>query len=113
MIAKKTILIVATIVTLIAGVSLSVFALTNTDRPKVASLLPNAPAYVCPQGMPPSECAQLKLTCGNGVVDPGEDCRNCAFDAGCPSGLVCGDIGGGEVYTCHYPAGLCLAGPAG
>lgn len=113
MIARKTFIIVITLAALISGASISVFAFTNTGGPRAAPLLPNAPAYVCPEGMPPSECAQLKLTCGNGVIDPGEDCLNCAFDAGCPSGLVCGNISGGEEYTCHYPAGLCLAGPAG
>jgi hypothetical protein len=113
MISKKPLIIGVTLAVLVSGVSLSVFALTNTSGPSVAALLPNAPSYICPEGMPASDCAQLKLTCGNGVVDPGEDCKNCAFDAGCPSGLVCGNISGGDEYTCHYPAGLCLAGPAG
>lgn len=113
MIKKKLLIVTVTLAVLVIGVSFSVFALTNTGRPQVAARLPNAPEYVCPEGMPQSECAQLTLTCGNGVVDPGEDCQNCAFDAGCAAGLVCGNISGGEEYTCHYPAGLCLAGPAG
>jgi hypothetical protein len=113
MIGRKPLIISLTLVVLVAGVSISVFALNNTAGTRVVPLLPNAPEYVCPEGMPASECAQLELTCGNGVTDPGEDCQNCAFDAGCPSGLVCGNIGGGEEVTCHYPAGLCLAGPAG
>ncbi len=112
MIKKKLLIVAATLTVLIIGVSFSVYATSNTAR-TVAVRLPNAPEYVCAEGMPQSECAQLKLTCGNGVIDPGEDCHNCAFDAGCASGLVCGNISGGQEYTCHYPAGLCLAGPAG
>ncbi len=113
MIPKKFLIVAATLIVLVIGVSLSVYALNNTGRPTVAARLPNAPEYVCAEGLPQSECAQLKLTCGNGVIDPGEDCNNCAFDAGCASGLVCGNISGGQEFTCHYPAGLCLAGPAG
>jgi hypothetical protein len=113
LIKKKILIVSTTLIVLIIGVSFSVYALNNTSRPQSASLLPNAPKYVCLEGMPQSECAQLKLTCGNGIIDPGEDCHNCPFDAGCASGLVCGNISGGQEYTCHYPAGLCLAGPAG
>jgi hypothetical protein len=102
-----------TLSVLIIGVSASVYATSNTSGTGVAPHLKNAPKYVCPEGMPQSDCAQLTITCGNGVIDPGEDCHNCAFDAGCASGLVCGNISGGQEYTCHYPAGLCLAGPAG
>lgn len=112
MIKKKLLIVAATLTVLIIGVSFSVYA-TSTTSGKAAPLLPNAPEYVCAEGMPQSECAQLVLTCGNGVIDPGEDCNNCAFDAGCASGLVCGNISGGQEFTCHYPAGLCLAGPAG
>lgn len=112
MIKKKLLIVAATLTVLIIGVSFSVYATSNTSR-GVSARLPNAPEYVCTEGMPQSECAQLILTCGNGVIDPGEDCNNCAFDAGCASGLVCGNISGGQEFTCHYPAGLCLAGPAG
>jgi hypothetical protein len=113
LVQRKFLIVGATLAVLVVGVSLSVFTLTNTGGQQFEARLPNAPEYVCPAGMPQSECAQLTITCGNGVVDPGEDCRNCAFDAGCASGLVCGNISGGDEYTCHYPAGLCLAGPAG
>ena len=113
MIQKKFLIVGVTIAALIMGVSISVFALNNTNSTTVVSMLPNAPEYACRDGQPASECAQLKLTCGNGIIDPGEDCQNCAFDSGCPSGLVCGNISGSNDYICHYPAGLCLAGPAG
>ncbi len=113
MIKRKLLIVTVTLIALVASVSFSVFAVSNTGSSRVAARLPNAPEYVCPEGMPRSECAQLVLTCGNGVVDPGEDCRNCAFDGGCASGLVCGNLGGGDNYACHYPAGLCLAGPEG
>lgn len=113
MIQKKFLIVAVTLVALVMGVSISVFALNNTNSTTVTARLPNAPEYVCPDGQPASECAQLKLTCGNGITDPGEDCQNCAFDSGCPSGLVCGNISGNDDYICHYPAGLCLAGPAG
>lgn len=108
---RKFLIVVFALVVLITGTSYAVMTFANPSGPGAVALLPNAPAYVCPEGMPASECAQLKLTCGNGVIDPGEDCRNCAFDAGCASSLVCGNVGGGEEYICHYPAGLCLAGP--
>ena len=100
------------LVVLIGGTSYTVATFANSaSNASAVPLLPNAPAYVCLGGMPASECAQLKLTCGNAIIDPGEQCNNCAFDAGCPSGLVCGNVDGGENYVCHYPAGLCLAGP--
>jgi len=113
MIQKKILIIAITIVVLITAISISVYALGNSTGNSVAPRLLNAPEYVCSDGQPASECAQLLLTCGNGVIDPNESCQNCAFDAGCPSGLVCGNISGADEYTCHYPAGLCLAGPAG
>jgi hypothetical protein len=113
MIQKKFLIVGVTIIALIAAVSISVYALGNSSGTDVAPRLMNAPQYVCSDGQPASECAQLKLTCGNGVTDPGETCQNCAFDSGCPSGLICGNISGVDEYTCHYPAGLCLAGPAG
>ncbi len=110
---RKPLIVVVSLMTLIVGISLSVYASSGTSGAKVSARLPNAPEYACPEGQPAAKCAQLKLTCGNGVVDQGEDCKDCPFDAGCPSGLVCGNIGGGGEYACHYPAGLCLAGPAG
>ncbi len=113
MIKKKILIVAATLLVLVIGVSFSVYATSNTSSGTFQARLPNAPEYVCPAGIPHSTCAQLTITCGNGVIDPGEDCHNCAFDAGCASGLVCGNISGGQEYTCHYPAGLCLAGPAG
>ena len=27
--------------------------------------------------------------CGNGVVDPGENCENCEADASCPGNMIC------------------------
>lgn len=107
---KKIGITILAISVLTIGVTLSVYSVTGTERGSgAAPLLPNAPQFVCPEGAPAAECAQLELTCGNGVIDPGEDCRNCAFDAGCPSSLVCGDISNSGKYVCHYPAGLCLA----
>ncbi|HEY4698839.1 MAG TPA: hypothetical protein VIH27_00500 [Nitrososphaerales archaeon] len=113
MLNNKVLLIPMALLAVILVVSLSLFTFSNTSTVKVLAILPNAPAYTCAEGLPASQCAQLKLTCGNGAVDPGEDCKVCAFDAGCSSGLVCGNISGGDEFTCHYPAGLCLAGPAG
>ncbi len=110
---KKFLVVGITIITLMVAVSISIFMLSNSSGTNIAPRLINAPRYVCIDGQPASECAQLILTCGNGVTDPGETCQNCAFDSGCPSGLVCQNISGADEYTCHYPAGLCLAGPAG
>ncbi len=107
---KKILITVSAVLALTTGVSLSIYFVTGTESTaQGAPLLPNAPQFVCPEGAPAAECAQLALTCGNGIIDPGEDCRNCAFDAGCPSSLVCGDISNAGSYVCHYPAGLCLA----
>ncbi|MCL5316924.1 MAG: hypothetical protein M1503_01465 [Thaumarchaeota archaeon] len=63
--------------------------------------------------MPQTECAQLKLTGGNGVIDHGEDCNNCAFDASCARGLVCGRVNNSLDYTCHTPTGLERSAPQG
>ncbi len=102
-------------VILVVGIclGLSVYTLTKPKPISPYPLLPNAPQYVCAEGMPQSECTQLKQTCGNGVIDPGETCHNCGFDAGCASGLVCGRANGTQDYICKYPAGLCIPGPAG
>ena len=110
---KKNLIVGMTIISLISAVSIFVYALSISSGTEVAPRLLNAPQYVCSDGQPASECAQLKLTCGNGVTDPNETCQNCAFDSGCSSGLICGNISNGDEYTCHYGAGLCLAGPAG
>ena len=40
------------------------------------------PGTACVNGM----CEAL---CGNGVVDPGEDCASCAADVPCPAGTAC------------------------
>jgi hypothetical protein len=107
--ANKTKVRVVAFVTLLSIVAVAgVQYIIDVYNPRSYTTLPE---YACPEDMPASECSQLDLTCGNGITDPGEDCQNCAFDAGCPSGLVCGNIGGGEEITCHYPAGLCLASP--
>ncbi|MBU0757106.1 MAG: S8 family serine peptidase [Nanoarchaeota archaeon] len=47
--------------------------------------------------------SKLCSSCGNGILDNGETCRNCAEDAGCYNGLVCQTDG-----TCgtDYP-GVC------
>lgn len=101
----------AVILVLVIGVSFSVYALTLSPRPHTGPRGP--PEYDCAIGTPPSECAQLKITCGNGVVDPYETCNNCAFDAGCAAGTVCFRANGSHIYTCNYPAGRCITGPAG
>ncbi|MCL4436841.1 MAG: hypothetical protein M1503_12505 [Thaumarchaeota archaeon] len=110
---KKVLIMLAVI--LIVGISLGFLVYTLT-KPKPISpypLLPNAPKYVCAESLPQAECAQLKLTCGNGIIDPYETCNNCAFDAGCAAGLICGRANGTQDYTCKYPVGLCITSPAG
>ena len=107
---KKILITVLAVLVLTVGISLSISLTTGTaNTAQGTPLLQNAPKFVCPEGAPAAECAQLELTCGKGVIDPGEHCRNCAFDAGCPSSLVCGDLSNAGNYICHYPAGLCLA----
>lgn len=110
---KKFLIVAVTLGSLVIGVSISLFVINNPSSTIVTPPPPNPHEYVCPEGQPASVCSQLKLTCGNGIADPGEDCRNCGFDMGCPSGLICGDIMGSEDYICHYPAGLCSPGPGG
>lgn len=110
MLQKKAYIFAITLVTLVIGANIWISIINNPNDTTIPPD-PFLPPYVCQDGQPASECAQLRLTCGNGRNDPGEDCKNCAFDNGCPSGLICGNINGGEDYTCHYPAGLCLADP--
>lgn len=100
------------ILVIVIGVSLSVYTLTNT-APNIRPRRVTIPEYDCAIGMPPSECAQLKITCGNGVIDPVEDCNNCPIDAGCASGLFCGKVNESQAYTCNTQAGLWGSHPAG
>lgn len=113
MLPKEIYIVTITFVLLVMGANIWVFIINNPSNTELIPTLPNPHEYVCSEDQSASECSQMKLTCGNGITDPGEDCQNCAFDTGCPSGLVCGNISGGDDYICHYPAGLCLAGPAG
>ncbi len=111
---KKLLVTLVVLLVLVIGVSFSVYALSYKEHRVITG--PGrfyGPTYDCPEDMPPYECAQLKLTCGNGVIDPGEDCHNCGFDAGCGAGLICGRVNGTQDYACKYPVGLCITGPAG
>lgn len=109
---KKFLVLLFVIIVLGIGAGLSAYTLTK-PKTTIAPLLPGAPEYVCPDGMPQAECAQLKLTCGNGVIDPGEDCNKCAFDASCASGLICGRVNNSLDYACRRPTGLDRTSPAG
>jgi hypothetical protein len=104
--------LLSVIIVLGVGVGLSVYTLTKPKAIAPLPLLPDAPKYVCAEGTPQSECAQLKLTCGNGVIDYGETCNNCAFDAGCASGLICGQVNNSLDYACRSPVGMTRSGPS-
>jgi hypothetical protein len=49
----------------------------------------NAATYPCPGGMDPTQCAQFKASCGNGVCDPNESCATCPIDCSVPGQLTC------------------------
>tara|TARA_B100000315_G_C14474507_1_gene539953 strand:+ start:307 stop:648 length:342 start_codon:yes stop_codon:yes gene_type:complete len=112
MLQKKVYIVTITFASLVMGANIWISVINNPSGTIVTPIPPNVPEYVCKEDQSASECAQLKLTCGNGIPDSGEDCQNCSIDNGCPSGLLCGNLNGGEYYICHYPAGLCLADPA-
>lgn len=48
---------------------------------------------------PAATCQVTSDTCGNGVVNPGEDCHSCPFDVACASGTSCRQGGGGS-WSC-------------
>ncbi|MDA4117560.1 MAG: hypothetical protein OK455_04370 [Thaumarchaeota archaeon] len=50
---------------------------------------PGAAVYPCPGGMDPTQCAQFKASCGNGVCDPNESCATCPIDCSVPGQLTC------------------------
>ena len=47
----------------------------------------------------PGACDFALESCGNGVIDPGENCSNCWSDAGCGYGRTCKSDGGN--YSCE------------
>ena len=49
----------------------------------------NAPSPGCPTGTDPNLCTILTQSCGNGGVEPWENCYNCSFDAGCTGINTC------------------------
>jgi hypothetical protein len=109
---KRGLLLLAALLVLVVGFGISVYTWSNPlYRPSPRPLLPGAPEYVCLEEQTTAECAQLKLTCGNGVIDPGEDCHNCPLDSGCAEGLVCGNTDASEDYVCHYPKGFDQTSP--
>lgn len=55
----------------------------------VAPHFGGANVYQCPAGMDPTQCAQFKASCGNGVCDPNESCSTCPIDCSVPGQLTC------------------------
>ncbi len=51
--------------------------------------------------------------CGNGVIDPGEDCENCQADVQCPPGTVCANAVCQPVGACCFENGACTVVTSG